>query len=105
MRKRIAVFASGSGSNFQALLDNDLGADIVLLVCDRVGARCIERAETHGVPTFVFTAKEYASKEDFEREIVEQLQSAGVELVVLAGYMRLIGDVLLSAYGGRMINL
>ncbi|MGL4521518.1 MAG: phosphoribosylglycinamide formyltransferase [Bacilli bacterium] len=105
MRKRIAVFASGSGSNFQALLDNEIGADIVLLVSDKVGARCITRAEQSGVATFVFSAKEYASKKDFETEIVQQLQTLQVDLVLLAGYMRLIGDVLLASYGGRIINL
>lgn len=106
---RIAVFASGEGSNFEAIVSacerGDLPAQVVLAVCDRRGARVIGRAAAHGVPCFVFSAKEYASKAEYEAEIVRRLDEAGVELVCLAGYMRLVGDVLLGAYAGRIINI
>ncbi|MEC1720018.1 phosphoribosylglycinamide formyltransferase [Schinkia azotoformans] len=107
--KKIAVFASGSGSNFQALVDaakaNQLSAEIVLMVCDKPGAYAIERADQAGVPSLVISPKDFASKTDYEKEILQKLNESGVELIVLAGYMRLIGETLLSAYEGRIVNI
>ena len=106
---RLAVFASGSGTNFEAIVTacerGELPAEVVLMVCDKPGARVVERARNHGVETFAFAPKEYASKADYEREIIARLDAAGVELVCLAGYMRIIGDELLAAYAGRIINI
>ena len=99
--RRLAVFASGSGTNFEAIVTacerGVLDAEVVLMVCDKPGAKVVERAAAHGVGAFVFAPKQYASKADYEREIVA--------LVCLAGYMRIVGDVLLGAYGGRIINI
>lgn len=107
--RRLAVFASGNGTNFEAIVaaceQGALAAKVVLVVCDKPGVRVIERAAAHGVEAFVFSAKEYISKADYEREIVRQLDAAGVDLVCLAGYMRIVGDVLLGAYDGRIINI
>lgn len=107
--RRLAVFASGSGTNFEAIVraceQGELAAEVVLMVCDKPGAKVVERAAQHGVEAFVFGPKQYASKADYEREIVRRLDAAGVELVCLAGYMRIIGDELLGAYGGRIINI
>lgn len=107
--KKIAVFASGSGSNFQAIIEavknGQLGADIRLLVCDKAGAYAIERAKKENIPYFVFQAKEYASKDQYELEILENLKKQEVDLIVLAGYMRLIGTTLLSEFEGRIINI
>ncbi|WP_418992716.1 phosphoribosylglycinamide formyltransferase [Alistipes sp.] len=107
--RRLAVFASGSGTNFEAIVAatqrGELDARVVLLVCDKPGARVVERAAAHGVETFVFSPKEYASKAEYERQIVRRLDDAGVELVCLAGYMRIAGEVLLGAYGGRIVNI
>ena len=107
--RRLAVFASGSGTNFEAIVTacerGVLDAEVVLMVCDKPGAGVVQRAAGHGVEAFVFAPKEYASKAAYEREIVARLDAAGVELVCLAGYMRIVGDVLLGAYGGRIINI
>lgn len=107
--KRIAVFASGSGSNFEALaaacLRGEIPARAALLVCDRPQARVVERARRLGVECFVFDAKSYASKADYEREIVDRLTRERIDLVCLAGYMRICGEVLLAAYGGRILNI
>ena len=98
--RRLAVFASGSGTNFEAIVTacerGVLDAEVVLMVCDKPGAKVVERAAAHGVGAFVFAPKQYASKADYEREIVARLDAAGVELVCLAGYMRIVGDVLLG---------
>ncbi len=107
--RRLAVFASGSGTNFEAIVraceQGELAAEVVLMVCDKPGAKVVERAAQHGVEAFVFAPKQYASKADYEREIVRRLDAVGVELVCLAGYMRIIGDELLGAYGGQIINI
>lgn len=107
---RIAVFASGQGSNFQALLDASRagrlgGAEIVLLVSDKPQAPVVERARAAGVDTFVFQPKAYARREDYEAEIAAELEGRQVDLVVLAGYMRLLTAVLVDRYAGRMINI
>lgn len=107
---KLAVFASGSGSNFEAIVKaieegRLTGAEVALLVCDKPGAYVLERAARYGVPTFVFDPKQYPDKAAFETEIVEKLREADVSFVVLAGYMRLVGDVLLTAYEDRIINL
>ncbi len=107
--KRLAVFASGRGTNFEAIVSacesGRLSAEVVLLVCDRPDAEVVARAEVHHVPCFAFCPKDYAAKADYEREIVSRLQQSGVELICLAGYMRLLSEVLLNAYEGRIINI
>ncbi len=107
--KKIAVFASGNGSNFQSIADaartGSLDAEISLVVCDRPGAYVIERAKKEGFELFSFSAKDYETKAAFESEIVKHLQERDVEWIVLAGYMRLIGDTLLQAYPERIINI
>ncbi|QDP39239.1 phosphoribosylglycinamide formyltransferase [Radiobacillus deserti] len=108
-RTKIAVFASGTGSNFDRIVTEmqggRLSVDVCLLVCDKPGAAVIEKADQYGIPSFVFDAKQYDKKESFEREIYEQLQKLEVEWVILAGYMRLIGYTLLQAYPERIINI
>lgn len=106
---RIAVFASGRGSNFQALVDAQhrgaLGGEISILVCDKPQAPVVELAQSANVDVFSFQPKDYASKEDYEREIAAELQQRGVELIVLAGYMRLLSPSFVEFYSGRIINI
>ncbi|WP_078429300.1 phosphoribosylglycinamide formyltransferase [Alkalihalobacterium alkalinitrilicum] len=107
--KNIAVFASGSGSNFQAIINEiergELSAHIALLVCDKSEAKAIERAKSHEIDTFVFNPNAYVSKEEFEQEIVDELQTRNIEFIVLAGYMRLIGTTLLRSFEGKIVNI
>lgn len=107
--KRLAVFASGSGTNFEAIAqacaDGRLDAEVALLVCDVPGAKVLERGARFGVESFCFRPESYACKADFEREIADRMDALGIDLVCLAGYMRLIGPVLLERYGGRIINI
>ena len=106
---KIAVFASGYGSNFEAIAkacqSGVLEAEVVLMVCDKPTARVNTLADELGVERMTFSAKDYASKAEYEAEIVERCQTLGVELICLAGYMRLVGDTLMGAYEGRMINI
>lgn len=107
--KNIAVFASGSGTNFEAIAqacaDGRLDARVALMVCDKPGAPVIARAERFGIESFVFSPKEWPSKAAFESEIVRLLRERNVELVCLAGYMRIVGEVLLDAYRDRILNI
>lgn len=108
-KKKLAVFASGTGSNFEAIddacKDGRLDAEVVLMVCDKPSAAVVGKAAARGVKSFVFSPRDYACKADFEREIVRRMDALGVDLVCLAGYMRIVSDVLLEAYGGRIINI
>lgn len=107
--KKIAVFASGNGSNFQFLIDaennGELAGEISLLISDKQNAFVIERAENAGIPTFSFNPKEYGTKDKYESIIVEILKEHKIDLIVLAGYMRLVGSTLLNSYSSKIINL
>lgn len=108
-KHKIAIFASGYGSNFEAIARaaeaGVIPAEVALLVCDKSTARACQIAEQMNIPTFVFSAKDYASKAEYEQKIVERCRKAEVELICLAGYMRIVGETLLKAYNGHIINL
>ena len=109
VKHKIAVFASGYGSNFEVIARaakaGEIPAEVVLLVCDKAEARACQIAEQMNIPMFVFSAKEYVSKAEYEAAIVERCKQAEVELICLAGYMRIVGETLLNAYNGLIINL
>ncbi len=108
--KKIAVFASGNGSNFEAVTAAARsglipGCEVALCVCDRPGAYVTERAARLGVPVLEFSPRDFGSKRDFEKMIADELDRLGIALVCLAGYMRIVGEELLGRYGGRIINI
>lgn len=107
--KHLAVFASGTGTNFVAIAkacaSGVIDARVALLVCDKPGAPVLDRARELGVETFAFSARDYASKADYEARIVKLLDEREVDLVCLAGYMRIVGETLLKAYEGKIINI
>ena len=107
--KHLAVFASGTGTNFVAIAkacaSGVINARVALLVCDKPGAPVLDRARELGVETFAFSAKDYASKADYEAQIVKLLDERKVDLICLAGYMRIVGETLLKAYEGKIINI
>lgn len=109
-RKQVAIFASGSGSNFEAVVSASAGDaaspyEVALLVCDKPGALAVERAGRLGVPVLEVRPKSYASREAYESDVVRELTARGIDFIVLAGYMRLITSVLLSAYENRILNV
>lgn len=108
-RVKIAVFASGSGSNFQAIQEaierGELHAEIALVVTDKPDAFVVTRAEHFGISVLALNPKQFSSKVDYETAIVEALRECGVQWIVLAGYMRLISAVLLTAYPQRIVNI
>lgn len=106
---RLAVFASGSGSNFEALVKairkQTIEAEVALLVTDKPDAFALTRADKLAVPSVSFYPKQFPSKEVFEREVLDHLKEADIDLIVLAGYMRIIGQTLLEAFDNRIINI
>lgn len=101
-----AVFASGTGSNFQALIDReDLPCHITLLVCDQPGAPVIDKARKKGIAVYVFKASAYSSREQYETDILRELQAHKINWIFLAGYMRLVGSVLLESYTNKILNI
>lgn len=105
----IAIFASGSGSNFQAIADaiaeHRVHANLVLLVCDNPNAIVIERAQKLDVETLILQPKMFQSKADYEQKIADKLKEKGVQWIVLAGYMRIIGERLLDLFPNKIINI
>ena len=106
---RIAVFASGNGSNLQALIDaigqGKLRAEIKLVVSDRPDCHALQRARSAGIAVLAFEPADFRDKAHYEGVIAEELAKSRVEYLVLAGYMRLIGSTLLQLYPGRIINI
>lgn len=106
---RLALFASGSGSNVQAIIDavqaGKLNVELVALFCDQAGARVIERAEQAGIDTLVLAPKDCPSRQAWEEAIVAFLKERKVELIVLAGFMRILGEPLLEAYPEAIVNI
>lgn len=106
---RIAVFASGNGSNFQAIAEviasKQVDATLCFLFCDNPKAYVIERAKKMGIPFKVFSPKNYENRAAYESELLQQLELNAVDLIVLAGYMRIIGPTLLMAYANRILNI
>ena len=105
----IAVLISGGGTNLQAIIDaieaGTLDARIEIVLSNRADAYGLVRAANHGLPTEVLDHKQYASREAFDQAVVEILRGRGVELVILAGFMRLLSPVFVKAFSNRIMNI
>ncbi len=109
MTLRLAIMASGNGSNFQSIVDymtkGLLDVDIRLLVCNLPGAGVIARAKRAGIPVTVLDHTQWTRREDFDAAVVAAIQAAGADTVALAGYMRLLTPVFLNTFPMRVINI
>lgn len=105
---RLVVLISGSGSNLQALLDAcadpAYGAQVVAVGADRDGIAGLDRAAAAGVPTFVHKVKDYAERTDWDRALTASVSEYKPDLVVSAGFLKLVGEEFLAAFGDRYIN-
>lgn len=108
MTARLVVLISGSGSNLQALLDAcadpTYGARVVAVGADRAGIAGLERARAAGVPTFVVRLRDFPSREDWDRELTARVAAYEPDLVISAGFLKLVGQSFLDTFGGRYLN-
>ncbi|GAA2505184.1 phosphoribosylglycinamide formyltransferase [Streptomyces thermolineatus] len=106
---RLVVLVSGSGTNLQALLDRiaadpGYGARVVAVGADREGIAGLERAEAAGLPTFVCRVKDHADRDAWDRALTEAVAAHEPDLVVSAGFMKIVGKHFLDRFGGRLVN-
>ncbi|MES2404730.1 MAG: phosphoribosylglycinamide formyltransferase [Pseudomonadota bacterium] len=105
----IAVLASGRGSNLAALIEareaGKLPIDVVLVASDKADAPALRNAEAHGIPTFALDPKTFASRRAFDEALFANVSASGAQLVVLAGYMRVLDVAVTAQWQGRMINI
>jgi phosphoribosylglycinamide formyltransferase-1 len=105
----IAVFASGKGTNFAAIAravkSGKIKANLALLVCDNPKAAVLAKAKRAGVRTALIKREDFLESKDFEGKIIEHLESNKIDLVVLAGYMRILGATLIERYRNKIINI
>ncbi|XP_022247950.1 trifunctional purine biosynthetic protein adenosine-3-like isoform X1 [Limulus polyphemus] len=108
-RKKVGVLISGSGTNLQALIDHSKNPatciEIVLVLSNKEGVQGLKRAEKANIPTKVISNKNYKLRVDFDMAMHETLQSAGVEIVCLAGFMRILSSEFVKLWEGRLINI
>lgn len=107
--KNIVVFASGSGSNFQSIIDatqnGSLNAHIVGLISNKSGIKALERAKNNGIPSLVISESEFDEYEAYEKQMLNQLENWNTDLIVLAGYLRKIPGSVIRAYENRILNI
>ena len=106
---RVAILASGNGSNFEALAHQFqaglLPGELIFVFSDHHNAYVLERARRLNVRAFSFEVKEFENKAAYEKALLQLLQEQEIDLIVLAGYMRIIGQTLLSHYSNRILNI
>lgn len=106
---KLAVLASGNGSNFeaivQAIADGKLRAEIPILIYNNPGAAVAARAQRWGIPALLMNHRDYQSREAFDFEIAQTLKQYGVDWIVMAGWMRVVTQVLIEAFPDRIINI
>lgn len=107
---KIGVFVSGGGTNLQAIIDNTKTGilkdiEIVLVLSSSPSAYALTRASENGIPSVVMRAADYPSREQWDSEMAECVKKSGAELIVLAGYLSLLGPKTVSMYSNRIINI
>jgi phosphoribosylglycinamide formyltransferase-1 len=105
----IAVFCSGNGSNLQAIIDSVksgiLKAKIKFVLCDKKEAYCLKRAKEAGLKTVVIDPKVYKTREAFDKEAIKHIEKEKVQLIVLAGFMRILSDHFVRKYDHKILNI
>lgn len=109
MRKRLALFGSGRGSNgeaiFEAIQNGEIRGDIVVVISDIPNSGILNKAKQWGIPCYLVDRNSYESSLAFETQLLKLLQEHGVDAILLAGYMRIVGAMLLDAYPHKILNI
>ncbi|MFA4842866.1 MAG: phosphoribosylglycinamide formyltransferase [Candidatus Omnitrophota bacterium] len=107
--KNVAVFCSGNGTNLQAIIDaakrGYIRANLALVVCDNPGAYALERAKKANIEIFLLTKDGFKKREDYDKEIIKKLEEKKIDLVALAGFMRIMSPHFVSKYKNRILNI
>ena len=106
---KLAVLVSGRGSNLQAIIDsiekNSLAAEISLIMSNVSDAYALQRGKKHGLESIFLDPKSFSSRDDYEKQMIELLQTKSIDLVCLAGFMRILGKKIIEAFSGKIINI
>ena len=106
---KIAVFASGNGSNFEAIAaafsQKKIAGQLSLVFCDQPEAYVLTRAQKRKIPVVCFSPSDFPSRGQYEEQVLKHLKEHQIDLIVLAGYLRIIGKTLLEAYPKRIVNI
>jgi phosphoribosylglycinamide formyltransferase 1 len=106
---KLAVLVSGQGTNLQAIIDQIeqgvLTAEIGLVISNRKEAFALDRAKNHGIKTGFLDPKSFSGKEEFDRALIDRLQAEAVDLICLAGFMRILGKAFINSFAGKIINI
>ncbi len=105
----IVVLISGSGSNLQAIIDaiaaNQLHANIKAVISNRPGVKGLERAQAVNIPTLTLDHKQFESRETFDRQLLQEIDQYKPDLIILAGFMRILTDEFVNHFNGKMLNI
>ncbi|MFA7373745.1 MAG: formyltransferase family protein, partial [bacterium] len=105
---RMGVLVSGSGTILQSFIDaaarNELGAEIAVVISNRPESYALERAGQNGIPAVLIDNRDYSDRESFERRMIDELDAHGVDLVFMAGFLRVLTPFFVEHYNGRLIN-
>jgi phosphoribosylglycinamide formyltransferase-1 len=106
---KLAVLVSGSGTNLQAIIDaveeNYVPAEIAVIISNKQDAYALQRASKYNIPTVFINHKDYSSREDFERAMIEEINKRQADLICLAGFMRVLTELFVSHYPNRILNI
>ena len=106
---KLAVLVSGRGSNLQAIIDsiekNNLAAEISLILSNVPDAYALQRGKKHGLESIFLDPKSFSTRDDYEKQMIELLQTKSIDLVCLAGFMRILGKKFIEAFSGKIINI
>jgi len=107
--KKLAILISGSGSNLQAFIDavanHKLSANIAVVISNRPDVKGLERAANAGIPTEVLDHKQFSDRNVFDQQLMKTIDQYGVDAVILAGFMRILGDDFVRHYQGKLFNI
>lgn len=107
--KKIAVFVSGSGSDMQSIIDacerGEINGKVELVIANKKNIFALERADKHGIKNLVFTLSDYGDYIERDKAVLHALNDAKIDLVVLAGYLSIVTEIIVKPYEGRIINI
>lgn len=105
-KTKVGILVSGNGSNLQAIIDEKIAScEIALVISNKPDVYAIKRAQSNNIPVEIINNKNFETREEFERQLIKSLDSRGIELIVLAGFMRVLTPLFVRHYKNRIINI